>query len=562
MKDLNKTLETYLNKTLKIVKKVDKFINGAEKQLVIEVGSHTTKIVEYIVKSDVIDVTGGAVLNTPINAVQNDRLVDIDVLSNVIGQALIDEKIKTKEVVASIVSKEIIIREMNVPQMQDGDLKKFVQINSNDIFPVKLANYVLGYNIVEKGETNRVMIAAIPKDIVMTYLKLGERLGLNFKGINYSGYELYNFLDFEIDNNQESYLAVDIGAQNTNMVIISRGALKFNKIIPKGSEEISKYISEELNCTMTKAEQLKRQYNTIEEKSLYSENIEERTVAKYTQRGIDGIIQDILRIIEFFNSNNQKNKISNVYIIGPLARLRGIEEYITQKVNVPTKTLKILKKVNFDKDAIGLKPRSHNFMNCFGAHNLKDREFQFIKGDLKFKKLSVVLKAKFHKLTICALLVLIAVALLQKNSLNSVINVKDEYNQYIEANSSLVAMQGEIDAKNKEIKVKNKDIDGCGIGLEGNMNIINAVDQAILTLDTKSSAVNITKYKFSKNKIEINGKIELPNGIDQNHENYYIYKGLPYDIGETVEAKVQKEVEVSVNANSITSIVFTLNVEV
>ena len=62
-----------------------------------------------------------------------------------------EEKIKTKDFVISIASKEIIIREMNAPNMKEKDLKSYVEINSKDIFPVKLSNCILGYNIIEKG---------------------------------------------------------------------------------------------------------------------------------------------------------------------------------------------------------------------------------------------------------------------------------------------------------------------------------------------------------------------------------------------------------------------------
>ena len=44
MADLKESLEVYLDKALKVVKSADKFINGAEKQLVLEIGSYTTKV--------------------------------------------------------------------------------------------------------------------------------------------------------------------------------------------------------------------------------------------------------------------------------------------------------------------------------------------------------------------------------------------------------------------------------------------------------------------------------------------------------------------------------------
>lgn len=557
MTDLTEVLEMCLDKVQKVAKSLDKLISGAEKKLVLEIGSHTTKIVEYIIKNNSIEVTGGAVLNTPINSISEDRLTDTNTLANMLSQTLKSEKIKTKEFVVSIASKEIIIREMNVPNMRAKELKSFVQINSKDIFPVKLSNYVLGYNMIGKEKSNRVMIAAIPKDIILTYLDLSEKLGLNLTGINYSGYELYNFLDFEIDAENESYLAVDIGARNTNIVIISNGVQKFNKIIPKGSEETSRYISEELNCTPTKAEQLKRQYNTVEFFEENEENSESNIVVKYTRRCMDNIMQDVLRIMEFFNSNNPKNKISKVYIIGTAGKIKGVEEYFGKKLNIDIKALKILNKVEFSKSALKLKARQHNFINCFGSYNLKNREFYIIKGDLKFRKMSILLKAKFHKIMICMLLVVGVIIGFKINSLNSLTNDTLMYNQYIQANSGLMSLQREIDSKKLEVNAKKTDIENLEAGLETHIGILNSVEEAVNGIVTDAK-VSITKYRLSKGKLEIRGKIELPLEVDPLNIGYE-YMNIPYELEKSVKEKITNDIKIVVSSGGTE---FTLEINV
>lgn len=557
MADLIETLEICTDKALKVVKSVDKIINGSEKQLVLEVGSHTTKIVEYVVNSKNIEVTGGAVLNTPANSIKNDRLIDIDTLSRVLSEALVQEKIKTKEFVVSIVSKEIITREMDVPQMREKELKSFVQINSDDIFPVKLSDYVLAYNIIEKGAKNRVMIAAIPKDIVSLYILLGEKLGLNLKGICYSGYELYNFLDFEIDNYNETYLAVDIGAKNSNIVIISNGSLKYNKILPKGSEEISVAISEELTCPLAKAEQLKRQYNTIEESDNQDGDAQEEIVIKYTQRFINNIMSDILRIIEFYNTNNVKNKISKIYLIGTVGKIKGIEEFVSKKINVKTVALKNLNKVIYNKSALKLKTRQQNFMNCLGAHELKGRKFYIIKGDLNLTKQSLVLKPKFHKIGVCILLLMFVVLLLGISSVQEIENNLAFYNNYIEENGGLISLQREITSKNAEIEDQKKKLDSLGLGLESYSNVVLEIDKALKNVELDAK-LHVIKCRFQRNTIEVMVQVNLPVGIDESHPDYLQYRNLPFNLEETVEKNIEHDVKVTSDSLDV----FTFKIEV
>lgn len=558
MSDIKKDLEEYLEKTLKVAKKVDRFVNGVEKQLVIEVGSHTTKVIEYMVKDKEIEVTAGALFNTPINSIENDRIIDINIFANVLEQTIKEEKIKTKEFVVSIASKEIIIREMNAPTMKDKDLKNFVQINSKDIFPVKLHNYVLAYHIIEKGATNRVMIAAIPKDIVESYIQLGDRLGLGLKGINYSGYELYNFLDFEIGTNMSTYLAFDVGAKNTNIVIISNGALKFNKILPKGSEEISKFISEELNCTLTKAEQLKRQYNTMVNAS--EDNLEEGLVVKYTQRCVDGVIQDIQRIIEFFNSNNPRTKVNKIYVLGVMGKINGIEGYISNKLNVEVTALKLFNKVTFNKNSMKLKTKQQNFVNCLGTHELKGRRFYFIKEELKFKNVSFLLKAKFHKAILCILLILVGVVVLHNNSLKEIESEKEFYDNYVLENNSKYRLHQQIsgiDVKTSDIMEASKKL---GVGMEQCVELLEKTDYSIATIQT-DSIINVVNYKFQEKKLEVKIKIILPLGIDQNSPNYITYQNLPFDIEESMEENINESITIVSNVVKDSEIEFTIKIE-
>lgn len=556
MADLTESLEIYTEKAIKLIKTVDRIVNGADKELVLEVGNHTTKLVEYKLQKETIEVQKGTILNTPLNVIENGRIINHDRLVSILKQALIQERIKTKDFIVSIISKEIIIRQMECPQMRENELKTFVQLNSRDIFPVNLANYVLGYNIIEKGEKNRIMIVAIPKEIVTSYIELGNKLGLKLKGFNYSGYELYNFLNYEIAKTEQAYMAIDLGARNTNVIIIANGALKFNKILPKGSEESSKYISEELNCSITRAEQLKRQYNTVIVSEESDENSEENIVAKYTCRCIDNIMQDISRIVEFFNANNFVNKISKIYIVGNAGKIKGVEEYITKRLNIETKSFKNLSKVTYGKDGLKLKTRQLSFINCFGAHNLEDRKFYFIKDDLKLRKQSVFLKLKFNKFALAAVLMALLLLTYNSVSLNLLEKEYEELSQFVTENSKLIALRNDLTIRNNEITSEQQSLDNLGIGIEGNVESIKKIGELVDELKTDAS-VRITRYAFNKKELTITFNTELPLGITEFSPEYHTYTSLAYDLLDSIQENLGLNVEVIGNPLALQ---FTLRV--
>lgn len=563
MKDSAEFMDVLVDKSKQVGSAIDKILNGVEKQLVLEVGNHATKMVEYVVKKNVIQVVNGFVINTPINVIENDRIVEINVLANTLQQSMAQTKIRTKEFIVSIVSKNIIIREMDIPKMQDKDLRSFVQINSKDIFPVNLSNYILGYSIIEKGAKNRIMIAAIPKSIVSPYIELGDKLGLTLKGINYSGYELYNFLNYEILKTSEAYLAIDIGARNTNAIVISNGTLKFNKIIPKGSAETTQYICEELNCTLSKAEQLKRQYNTVDVPEGLNPNDEEYIVAKYTKRAVDNVMQDVARVIEFYNSNNPKNKIGKIYIIGVIGKLKGIEDYFYKKFGIKTKALKVLQKIEFGKNATQLRARQINFINCLGAAKLQDRSFAFLKDDLKIQGRSFVTTSKFHKLMAClmTLVVFYLVTIkLSTNELNEKINM---YNEFISSKSEVIALQNQVSAKEKELKNTTEVIDKIGCGAENTLDTMRVFEESVNEV-SNGATINVLRYKFTKSsasngKASNNGTLEIRCSLilpDGENSNSIEYLNLPYNLRDKM---IEKGCNVAVtNSDNIFTLKVTL----
>ena len=181
MKKTSVDVDEMMNKLSKYGKGMDKLFNGEERQLVLEVGPQFINMVEYVVKPNSIEVLDGFVINTPNGSIKKDRLVDLDALYKVINQSITRTNIKSKEFMVSITSREIITREMFTQKMTGQDLMKYVRFNSDDIFPVDLNEYVLGYNVNEKGEKSKLMIAASPKDIISSYISLGQKLGLQLK---------------------------------------------------------------------------------------------------------------------------------------------------------------------------------------------------------------------------------------------------------------------------------------------------------------------------------------------------------------------------------------------
>ena len=274
---------------------------------------------------------------------------------------------------------------------------------------------------------------------------------------------------------------------------------------------------------------------------------------------MDGVLQDVSRITEFFNSNNPSKKVNKIYIIGPTCKLKGIEEYISKKMNIEAKALKFLTKVEFDKNSMKLKTRQLSFINCFGVHSLKDRHFYFINDDIKLKKISFLLKPKFHKLAICIALIYVGMLTFETVKLNSLKNDLATYNLYLEQKSEFRSLQKNISSKNAELANKQEGMKNLGTGMEKHTDLIDVIDSSINKV-ANGASINVFRYRFQNKDVEIRCRIDLPEGVDKNHLSYYEYRKIPYSLEEVIEAELKQNADIISTSATDSTIEFVIKI--
>lgn len=511
---------------------VERFIKGTDKKIVLEIGSYNIKLVE-IQKAEKIEISKGFIIPTPENSVEEDRITDISNLAKEIKKKIKEEKIYTRELTISVASKEIITREISLPYMKKNDLNNVIKMNSEDIFPVKLENYSLGYSIIEEyiekeSILNRILVAAIPKDIIIPYIELAEQLKLSLKGFNFSGYELYNFMDFELENKEDNYAVIDIGARNTNFVIVSNRVLKFNRVIRLGSEKITELIAKRLNCDHVKAEKLKKQYNSVIILGNLESNSEVYIVAKVMQKVIEEIVQELSKIIEFYNSNNVKQKVSKIYVAGLSSKVSGIEEYIKSITGMDVKRVRDFSKITFNAKAKSLRGKQLSIINCLGAEQLTNRKFIFLKGDLKLTNFLLILDPKFYKIGICIVSLVLLFASAIHFNIFLINKETDKYNSFLKSKVAISRLQSEINTDTALINNKKKIINAIENGAENIGDKLAIIDNIIADMSNKA-IIEVNRYNIkSTNVIEIKCSAK----IASNAPNDYIIYNAPFDFAD------------------------------
>lgn len=488
---------------------IDKMFKGKERHLILEVGNYNTKMIEVVPEVRKINIEKGFIFATPAGTIDDDIIVSYEELVDELMSRMKEEKITSRQLTVSLSSMDIITREMNVPIMSKKDITSFIKNNSADIFPVDLFDYTLAYTIVDtKKGSSKLLIAAIPNDIIEPYIKIAERLNLVLKTLSFSGFGLYNLFDLEMGYNAGTYAVIDLGSKNTNFIIVSDGTLMYNRVLKTGSDDITKDIATRFKCTLTKGEKLKRDYNSVIMEGSLKKDDPVYIVADIFRNVLGGMLSDISTLIEFYNSNHTRNMVSKVYIIGIASKISGICEYVQSILGVEAEKVKAFDRIAFsEKAAKNLKPRQVTLENCIGAVPMEGKRVKLLKSNLTLSKWYQSIDPIVYKVTaLVGCLMILALTIINFNTYltnNSI----SEYKALLAEKGEIVALQNKLDSLIAERNANEGKMSMVPAGIEECLSGLDEIENFL----SRYPEVSITDYRFSANKLQVTGKCDSEN---------------------------------------------------
>ncbi|HAX72924.1 MAG TPA: hypothetical protein DCY20_05320, partial [Firmicutes bacterium] len=83
------------------------------------------------------------------------------------------------------------------------------------------------------------------------------------------------------------------------------------------------------------------------------------------QRCVDDMISDLERVLQFYRNKEVGNKVDHIFVIGGSAKMRGLVEYMEQKLGVATSYIEQLENVELSSDCkvLGMP----EYFNAIGA---------------------------------------------------------------------------------------------------------------------------------------------------------------------------------------------------
>lgn len=338
-----------------------KFFQGLNKKILsIDFGSSKIQVIEGEAIKDYINISKFLSIQLSPDLYEDGKILDNDKLSHTIIETLKKEKInRNLQANATINSSLIITREVTIPRVSEDEMESVIQFQLSEFLPINPDDYVvnhliIGTTLTEGIEKLRILLVAIPKEIVLNHLSLMKESELKPKVLDFHPNSMAKLLNFNTTINSnysisgKTIACIDMGHMSTAVSIVKDGNIEVTRTFDIGGNTIYKSLSGLFGLSLDKAESKLRE---IEDINARNEEFDDyNRILNLTQSSLESLISNVESVTRYYTSRDQKNRVDLILLYGGLSNLNGISEMFSSYLQLETTKLGTLDKVKFNGD--------------------------------------------------------------------------------------------------------------------------------------------------------------------------------------------------------------------
>ena len=267
-------------------------------------------------------------------------------IRSALAKFLSRNSIKGSTVVISVPGQASFTRFIKLPPVEMKKIPEIVRYEARQQIPFNLEDVVWDYQTISPPSAGprevEVGIFAMKRDIVADYVSDFLAMKIEPDIVQMSPVALYNFLRYDRKDLKGATILIDVGAENTNLVIAD-GDRVWIRNIPLGGNNFTAALAKEFKLPFSKAENLKRHA---------AESKHARQVFQAMRPVFGDLLTEIQRSIGYYTSLHRDSRIEGVVAMGNAFRLAGLTKFISQNLGV-----EVLKAESFpslgDAEALG-----------------------------------------------------------------------------------------------------------------------------------------------------------------------------------------------------------------
>jgi len=228
--------------------------------------------------------------------------------------------------VVGVPGQHTLARFTKLPPVDKKKIPEIVKYEAQQQIPFDMEEVIWDYQVFQDPETmeTEVGIFAMRRDLLREHLHPLSSRDLEPGAVQSSPLALFNALKFDGLCGQEPVCILDIGAQNTDLIVVEGESL-WTRNIPIGGNSFTEALVKTFKLSFRKAEKLKRDA----QKHKYA-----RQIFQAMRPAFADLVAEVQRSIGFFTSSRRGVKLGKIIAMGNAFKLPGMVKFVQQNLGM------------------------------------------------------------------------------------------------------------------------------------------------------------------------------------------------------------------------------------
>ncbi|HUH65728.1 MAG TPA: type IV pilus assembly protein PilM [Syntrophales bacterium] len=258
---------------------------------------------------------------------------------------------KRKSVVTSLSGHSVIVKKVNFPTMEEGELRELIKDEAGKYLPFDSMDAVsYDFQILGENEFNPnqmdVIIVAAKNDIVNAYAEAIQQAGYLPVIMDVDSFALETMYEENYDfEENEMVVLVNIGASITNINVLRGGSSVFTRDFMIAGNSITEALVQKMGISFEEAEKIKIEGPGGDEAA-------DKDFHESLLYYAEPICSEIERSVDYFRSTYGGEFLKRILLSGGSARIPGIMSDLTQRLSMEAEIANPFKKIGYEAKAL------------------------------------------------------------------------------------------------------------------------------------------------------------------------------------------------------------------
>jgi type IV pilus assembly protein PilM len=267
--------------------------------------------------------------------------------------------LKGDQVSISVPGQSGLARFVKLPPVEEKKIVDIVRFEAKQQIPFNLEEVVWDYQKLSSGAVTdgfametEIGLFAMKRDMVSRYLQHFKDVNVDVHLVQMAPLALCNFVSYDLLDGQQKggdeadlrgkkqcVVALDIGADSSNLVITDGARIIWQRPIPLGGNHFTRALTKDMKLTFAKAEHLKRN-------ATKSPQIKE--ILSSLKPVLNDFVGEVQRSLGYFTNTHRDANIRYMVGLGNAFRLPGLQRFLGEKLQLDVRKLHGLNRLTGD----------------------------------------------------------------------------------------------------------------------------------------------------------------------------------------------------------------------